>query len=231
MEIQTAILYKEDGSRGKEVALPIELFSLPWNGDLVRQVILGMQANMRSNIAHTKTKSEVSGGGKKPWKQKGTGRARHGSRRSPIWIGGGITFGPRNERDFTQKINKKMRRKALLVALSQKVGDGSLFFAEGLSFDTPSTKEAHAYISKVAADLGFDGDMNVARHNALLVAIPEKNEALQRSLRNIAGITLVETRNLNALSVMNARHIMCVGVDSTLAVISREEKQLTNNEE
>tara|TARA_Y100001970_G_C14185039_1_gene832088 strand:- start:131 stop:757 length:627 start_codon:yes stop_codon:yes gene_type:complete len=116
-------VYNQDGSKKDELELSDAVFSVAAKSALVHQVYVALEANRRQPWAHTKDRSEVRGGGKKPWKQKGTGRARHGSRRSPIWSGGGITFGPRNDRNFTKKTNKKMRRKALLMCLSDKVAD------------------------------------------------------------------------------------------------------------
>src|SRR5688572_16302299 len=116
-----ANIYNKEGKAIGKVQLPEELFGLPWNADLVHQVVVSMQSNARAPIAHTKTRAEVSGTNQKPWQQKGTGRARHGQRISPIWRGGGISHGPRNDRNFEKKINKKMRTKALFTVLSKKM--------------------------------------------------------------------------------------------------------------
>ena len=115
-----AVVYSQEGKKSGSVTLPEAVFGEKWNADLVHQVVVAMQANARQPIAHTKDRSEVRGGGRKPWAQKGTGRARHGSSRSPIWRHGGVTHGPRNDRDFSQKINRKMKVKALYAVLSKK---------------------------------------------------------------------------------------------------------------
>ncbi|MHB8913732.1 MAG: 50S ribosomal protein L4, partial [Minisyncoccota bacterium] len=127
-------VFSMDGAKVGTFTLPESLFTAPWRSDLVHQVTTAMQANARQNRAHTKDRSEVSGGGKKPWKQKGTGQARVGSTRSPIWRHGGITFGPRNERDYGEKINKKMRMGALVSVLSRKAKDGEIILVDKFTF-------------------------------------------------------------------------------------------------
>ncbi len=113
-------IYNTSGKSVGNIKLPEGIFGLKWNADLVHEVVRLMNSNSRTAIAHTKTRGEVRGGGKKPWKQKGTGRARHGSSRSPIWVGGGVTHGPRNDKNFDRKINKKAKTKALFTILSRK---------------------------------------------------------------------------------------------------------------
>ena len=129
--------------KGKEVGeteLPKEIFEVPMNPDLVHQVVLVQAANRRRKIAKTKDRSEVRGGGKKPWRQKGTGRARHGSIRSPIWRGGGVTFGPTGREVFKKRIPKKMRRKALFMVLSAKAKENLICVLDNLKIEKPKTK-------------------------------------------------------------------------------------------
>src|SRR3990167_11347026 len=131
------ILYNQDGKSVGDLALPSHLFAVAANPALIHEAVVIQQGNSRIAIAHTKDRSEVAGTGAKPWKQKGTGRARHGSRRSPIWKGGGITFGPTKERNFKKKINAKMKSKALFVVLSKKWKDGDVMFVDEISLKNP----------------------------------------------------------------------------------------------
>lgn len=149
-------LYNIEGKELKKIDLSDKIFNLPWNGDLVHQVVTSILSNARNNVAHTKDRSDVSGGGKKPWRQKGTGRARHGSNRSPIWRGGGITFGPINEKNFVKKINKKMRTKALAVTLSQKIRDNELILLEPIKISEAKTVKAKEIIEALSKNPGFE---------------------------------------------------------------------------
>src|SRR3989344_1087428 len=149
-------IYNQKGQESGKITLPEKVFGLPWNADLVHQVVVSMTSSMRHSIAHTKTRGEVSGGGKKPWQQKGTGRARHGSTRSPIWVGGGIAHGPRSEKDYDRKINKKAKTKALHVILSQKFRDGEILFVDSLSFGSPKAKDAKNTLISLAQIKGFE---------------------------------------------------------------------------
>jgi large subunit ribosomal protein L4 len=146
-----------------------------------------MQANARHVIAHTKARGEVRGGGIKPWKQKGTGRARHGSIRSPIWKGGGVTHGPRNERVFAVKINKKMRRAALLSVLSRKAKDGELIFVEKLAFDAPKTKDAKAALVAIAKAAGANALVAKSKNAALCCLC----RARMRTARKASAISAI----------------------------------------
>src|SRR6056297_2598122 len=135
-----AKLYNLQGENKGEVDLNSEIFEVEVNEILVHQAVVAQRGSGRIKIAKTKTRDEVRGGGAKPWRQKGTGRARHGSIRSPIWRGGGVTHGPRTERNWYRKINKKMRDKALKIVLSQKLRDGEIIFVDQLAFDEPKTQ-------------------------------------------------------------------------------------------
>src|SRR3989338_5627406 len=134
-------LYNKTGQTVGEINLDPALFEVKADKALVHEAVVAQMANSRVVLAHTKDRGEVRGGGKKPWKQKGTGRARHGSRRSPIWIGGGITFGPNAWRNFALKINRRARRKALFMALSDKVASQAFVVVDALTVAQPKTRE------------------------------------------------------------------------------------------
>lgn len=212
-----------DGKQVASIALPGELFDAQWNSDLVHQVVVGMQANARQVIADTKGRGEVRGGGKKPWKQKGTGRSRHGSSRSPIWKGGGVTHGPTSERIFTVKINKKMRRAAFLAVLSRKAKDGEVILVDSLNFPAPKTKDAMTMLAAVAKAANTPLLVTKAR-NAAMVAFAEPTEALKKSFRNIGNIEIEEVRNLNPVDLMTHRYLVIANPAKAFAMLSGRTK-------
>lgn len=200
-------IYSMQGKEVGSIALPESIFGVPWRADLVHQVTTAMQANARQNRAHTKDRSEVSGGGKKPWKQKGTGQARHGSSRSPIWRHGGITFGPRNARDYSEKINKRMRVGALLSALSKKAKDGEIIFVDALSFSAPKTSVARAFIVALANGAGA-APLAIKKKNAALLALSSYDANTIKSFNNIGNLMTEELRNLNPLDVLTHKYLI-----------------------
>ncbi|HVM59126.1 MAG TPA: 50S ribosomal protein L4 [Candidatus Paceibacterota bacterium] len=217
-------VYSMAGKEVGKVSLPPELFAAPWKADLVHQVVTAMQANLRQNRAHTKDRSEVSGGGKKPWKQKGTGQARHGSTRSPIWRHGGITFGPRSERDYSEKINKRMRHAALVSALSRKAKDGELILVDQLSFAAPKTKEAQGALLALAKAAGAN-KLSSKRKNAALIAFSAYQGAAVKSFRNLPNVATEETRNLNPLAVLSNTYLVIEKPEEAFkALIARGNK-------
>ncbi len=214
-----ADVYSMDGKKVSSIALPAEVFGAPWRADLVHQVVTGIQANLRQNRAHTKNRAEVSGGGKKPWKQKGTGQARHGSTRSPIWRHGGITFGPRTERDYSEKINKKMRLAALASALSRKAQDGELILVDKLSFAAPKTSSAKAVIA--ALGKGADAATLAAKKkNAALIVVSEYHVDTLKSFRNIGSVLTEEARNLNPLDVLTHKYLIIENPEASFKTLS-----------
>ncbi len=202
MEVE---VYNQQGKSVGKMELP-KVFQLPWNADLVYQVVTSQMANRRPTVAHVKHRGEVSGGGKKPWRQKGTGRARHGSIRSPLWKGGGVTHGPTKERDFSKKINKKMAARALATVLSAKTRDHQLLVADTLEFPQPKTKEAAKVFENFSKIKNFS-DITKSENRAL-VLLPEKNETVRRALRNLPFIAIEEARNITALELLNYKYIV-----------------------
>ena len=163
-------VYNQAGKKVGTTKLPEGVFDLKWNGDLVHQVVTSLSSSARIAIAHTKTRGEVSGTGKKPWQQKGTGRARHGSRRSPIWRTGGITFGPRNDRNFFRKVNKKMLTKALFVVLSMKARQGEMLFLDALNVGGKA-KEARKVMDTLGTITGLENFSTKKKNNALIFVL------------------------------------------------------------
>lgn len=142
-------VFNKNNEKTGEIDLPEVVFNEEWRPDIVHQAIVAQMANRRRPVAHTKERGEVQGGGRKPWRQKGTGRARHGSIRSPIWVGGGVTFGPRNEKNFDKKINNKTRRKALFSLLSKKLKDSEIKIIDSLDIEDRKTKMVAEVVGKV----------------------------------------------------------------------------------
>ena len=205
--VMEAEVYNQKGKSVGKLALPETIFGVKWNGDLVHQVVTAMQANARTPVAHTKDRSDVRGGGRKPWKQKGTGRARHGSSRSPIWKGGGVTHGPRNEKSYEQKINKKMRIKALFTVLSEKLRKGQILFVEELSLKDIKTKDAVAIVKNLSAVPGFEKIVGGKKPN-VYITCPAKSDALKKSFANIKTVEIDEIKNVNPVDLLNFRYII-----------------------
>lgn len=214
-----ATIYAMDGKSAGTISLPEDIFAAKWNADLVHQVVVGMQANARPVTAHTKFRGEVSGGGKKPWKQKGTGRARHGSSRSPIWVGGGVTHGPRTEKIYTVKINRKMRSAALKAVLARKWKDGEIIFVDALSFEAPKTKVAKAALGAIAKASGQDS-LATKRKNAGVIAFATKDTVAEKSFRNFGSFITEEVRNLNPVDLMNKKYLVIADPAASLEVLT-----------
>ncbi len=213
-----ATIYNSKGEKKGAVTLPETVFGVAWNRNLVHQVVTAMMANARVSVAHTKFRGEVRGGGKKPWRQKGTGNARHGSRRSPIWVGGGTTHGPRSEKDYSQKINRKMKAKALAALLSKKYKDGEILFVDSLSISDAKTKEALSTLTSWSAVEGF-GSIITKKKNSAYIVMPQKSEEVARSFANIGNVVLNETRNVNPLALLNNKVLVIVNPEESIAIL------------
>ncbi|EAC8032590.1 50S ribosomal protein L4 [Listeria monocytogenes] len=184
-------LLKQDGTNAGEITLNDTVFGIEPNEKVVVDVILSQRASLRQGTHKVKNRSEVRGGGRKPWRQKGTGRARQGSIRSPQWRGGGVVFGP-TPRSYAYKLPKKVRRLAIKSILSSKVNEEKLVVLEGLTFDAPKTKEFAAFLKNISVDT-----------KALIVVCGE-SENVELSARNLQGITVIPAESISVLEV--AKH-------------------------
>ena len=185
----TVALYKQDGTQNGEVTLNDAVFGIEPNESVVFDAITMQRASLRQGTHAVKNRSAVRGGGRKPWRQKGTGRARQGSIRSPQWRGGGVVFGP-TPRSYSYKLPKKVRRLAIRSVLSSKVLDKELIVVEGLNFDAPKTKEFRAVLTNL--------DVN----KKVLVVLENDNDFAALSARNLPGVKIVAPNNVSVLDVV-----------------------------
>lgn len=229
-------LYNQSGEIVKEINLNPSVFAVKINEALVHQAAVAQMANKRQNLAHTKNKGDVRGGGKKPWKQKGTGRARHGSTRSPLWKGGGVTFGPRNDQNFKQKINKKMKKIALFSCLTDKAKENTLLLLEKFDLTEGKTKEFSQIILNLKTGLQLNTKKKPKEETnksekkqkkddlkdyslSLLVASTEKVSQLSRAGRNIPGIKVANINSLNVLDLLQYKNLILT--EDSLAAIEK----------
>jgi len=185
--------YDWQGSLLGEVDLPAAVFDVEPNEHVLWQSVKVYQANQRQGTAATKTRSLVSGGNTKPWKQKGTGRARHGTSRSPIWVGGATTFGPR-PRDYSQTLPRKVRRLALASAMSLRAREGNVTVVDDFAIETPRTRTVSGFMKSA----GLSG-------KKVCFITDQANETVVKSCRNLAGVEVLSGRALNVYDLMNAQ--------------------------
>ena len=199
-------VYDIEGKKVNDVELNEDIFGIIPNEELVHSVIVNYLANQRQGTQSTKTRAEVRGGGKKPWRQKGTGRARQGSIRAPHWVGGGIALGPK-PRSYSYKLNKKERRLAIKSCLSSKVIENELTVVDKFEFNAIKTKE----VAKMLNSLKLEGKT--------LILLPEKNEIIQKSARNIKGVKTLSVNTINAYDLVNYKNLVV-----TLDTVKRLEE-------
>ncbi len=197
-----ADLYNLKNEKVGTMELPEKVFGAPWKPTLVKQVLLAELANERHPWAHAKGRGEVRGGGKKPWRQKGTGRARHGSIRSPLWVGGGKAHGPTNERDYSQKVNKKMKRIAIFSALSRKAKDGEIKFFENLTVEAPKTKILASALNQI-----LNMKKGAKRFDALLIPAGTSRN-LERASANLQKAKTLTATSLNLQDILNHKNLL-----------------------
>lgn len=189
-------VYNQEGLKTGEAKLSA-LFEAKLNRDVVQQAVVAQKANERHLIAHTKTRGEVSGGGRKPWAQKGTGRARHGSIRSPLWKGGGVAFGPRNDRVYKQKVNKKVKKLALQQVLSEKARANLILVIDSFSMEKPKTRVMEQLLQKLP--------LGSAR---TLLVLAKNEKAVVAASRNIARIAATTAQDLNTVDIVSVKFVI-----------------------
>jgi len=199
-----AILYNQKGKETGKIQLSENIFGLSWNADLVHQVVTSMESSARTPVAHTKNRGDVRGGGKKPWKQKGTGRARHGSIRSPIWVGGGVAHGPRKARSFEVKINKKMKSASVRALLSRKLNDGQVAVFDQFSISLPKTKNVVMALRSIGNNEAFKG---IATRKKTLLAI-SRDISIIRATRNAPYVFYTEPRNMTTTALLHTSYVV-----------------------
>ncbi|MFW5445620.1 50S ribosomal protein L4 [Aerococcus urinaeequi] len=201
-------LFKQDGSQAGEITLNDEVFAIEPNENAIYDVVIMQQASLRQGTHKVKGRSEVSGGGRKPWRQKYTGRARQGSIRSPQWVGGGRAFGP-TPRSYAYKLPRKVRRLALRSALSNKVAENNFIVVDELAFETPKTKLFQEVLN------------NLQVENKVLVVINKDNDNAQLSARNLPNVKVVDENNVNVFDLVNSEKVII-----TKAALSNVEEVL-----
>jgi len=199
-------IYNMKGEVVGEEKLDPEIFDVETKVGLIHQAVLAQAANRRQVLAHTKNRGEVRGGGIKPWKQKGTGRARQGSIRSPLWVGGGVVFGPRKDRNFKQKINKKMKRKALLMCLSDRARDEKIVLLDKLEMDSFKTKKFLEILNHLPN-----------KEKKTLLVLVNNDKKILKSAANLPYVETTEAKGLNVADVLNYNYLM-IPIESLRAV-------------
>ncbi len=189
--------YNQEGKEVGQTLLPKEIFGLEVNQELIHQVAVSQASNRRQVSAHTKGRGQVSGGGKKPWRQKGTGRARHGSIRSPIWRHGGVALGPTKDRNFKKKINRKMKRAALLMVLSAKAQGNFLVVLETLKLEKIKTKTISLLLQKLPC-----------KNENTLIVLPGMDKNVILASRNLENAKPSQVKDLNALDLLSFKYLV-----------------------
>jgi len=218
-------VYNQKGEEAGSIDLPETVFAEPMRPDLLHRVVEVARHNERQPVAHTKERSDRRGGGTKPWQQKGTGRARHGSVRSPLWRKGGVTFGPRNERNLKKSVNQKEKRAALSVALSAKLDDDEVIFLDQLDLSEPSSAQARDILDALGEIEGYQ-EVSSRRNNAALIVVPESDENVTLSFRNFGNIGIQTADDLHALDLLRYKFTVIIDAESVVETLT---SRLTDN--
>ena len=202
-----AKIYNLKGEVAKKITLPEAVFSAKVSKDAIHSTMVALQGNQRAGTANAKGRGEVRGGGKKPWKQKGTGRARHGSSRSPIWVGGGTTHGPLSEKNYTRKINKKTLTSVLFGVLTAKNKDNEVILVDNMSFSDFSTKTAKTALANIAK--AVEAPRIVNGHKAYcLVLLGNSDKKAVKSLSNLPSVEVEQWKNVNPLMLASYKYVL-----------------------
>lgn len=196
------LIYNQKGEIVEKIELPPTIFEVKNNPDLVWQVVVAQTARKRLPFAHTKTRSEVSGSGRKIWPQKHMGRARHGDIRAPIFRKGGVAHGPRKEKVFKKKVPKKMKRKAILMVISEKAKNKELIIVDELKIEKPKTKKMVEILERLREKI------KNFKKGSVLIALPNYDRNLILAARNIENVGILEARNLNCLDLLSFKFLL-----------------------
>ena len=201
-----ASVYNQKGEKLKDKSLNESIFKVPAKKELIHQAMVCQMSNQRQVLAHTKGRADVRGGGAKPWRQKGTGRARAGSSRSPIWIGGGVTFGPTSDRNFKKKINKKMKQKAIFMAISDRIANDNFVILDELEIKENKTKKFNEIVENLEKKVLKAKENNKKRN--ILIINDSSDENIKLSSRNLQGVSVINLNNLNLLDLLKAKNLI-----------------------
>lgn len=216
-------VYTTEGKKSRSINLPENIFGVAYNADLISQVLVSQASNRRAGTAHTKDRSEVAGGGKKPWQQKGTGRSRHGSSRSPLWRHGGVTFGPRNDKNYKKVIPRSMKNAALFSLLSAKFAQGKILFVDNLQEETGKTKQAEMIMKNLSVVDGFK-TITYKKVGNVYMTTTKGDVTTKRAFRNLPYVTLHNMDDLNPLDIANTRYVIITNPEKTFEYLNSKIK-------
>jgi large subunit ribosomal protein L4 len=195
-------IYNQEAKVVGELELADKTFAIKPKADLIHQAVVAQMGNARQVLAHTKTKAEVRGGGIKPWRQKGTGRARAGSSRSPLWEGGGVIFGPRKDRNFSKDLPKKMKQKAMLMVFSDKISNSQLVVLDDLKIEAYKTKVINQILKNIETEILKN------KRRSLLLINGIKNDKIYYSTRNLPDVSIINLENLNIVDLVRYKNVV-----------------------
>jgi len=213
------VLYNQEGKKVKDIEIMDNVFGVKTNKDAVHQTMTSLRLRARNGNANVKDRSEVRGGGKKPWKQKGTGRARHGSSRSPIWVGGGITHGPTNEKNYDRKVNANMLKAVFTMVMSAKLKEGRMLFVDTVSLKEPKTKLAKDVMIGLSKVEGFE---TLSRKNptSTLFLTPKIDKEFVRAFKNLPKIDVMPLAQVSILDILDHKNVVLVNPEESEKVLT-----------